>query len=123
MMDFADARRAAVVLAALAEPTRLRILFHLARGPHHVSQLADLVGTPMVNMSHHLGVMRTAGLLEDEKDGRRVVYKFRPEVFAAGDGTETLGTLTIGPFRVVVRANGVAAVPAAKAKGKRKPAG
>lgn len=104
MMDFADARRAAVVLAALAEPTRLRIVFHLARGPHHVSQLAELVGTPMVNMSHHLGVMRQAGLLEDEKDGRKVVYRFRSDVFSAGDGTETLGVLTIGPFRVVIRA-------------------
>lgn len=103
MMEFADARRTAVVLAALAEPTRLRIVYHLARGPHHVSQLAELVGTPMVNMSHHLGVMRQAGLLEDEKDGRRVVYRFRSEVFAAGDGDGTLGVLTVGPFRVVIR--------------------
>src|SRR4051794_39338253 len=106
MMDFADARRAAVVLAALAEPTRLRIVFHLARGPHHVSQLAELIGTPMVNMSHHLGVMRTAGLLEDEKDGRKVVYKFRTEVFTADNGGETLGTLHVGPFRVIIRADG-----------------
>lgn len=120
MMEFADARRAAVVLAALAEPTRLRIVFHLARGPHHVSQLAELVGTPMVNMSHHLGVMRTAGLLEDEKDGRRVVYRFRPDIFTAGDGTETLGTLSIGPFRVVIKATDDAG--SAKAKPKRKPA-
>jgi DNA-binding transcriptional ArsR family regulator len=118
MMDFADARRAAVVLAALAEPTRLRVLFHLARAPHHVGRLAELVGTPMVNMSHHLGVMRQAGLVEDEKDGRRVVYRFRPEVFAAGDGAETLGVLTVGPFRVVVRANGEAP---ATARPKRKP--
>jgi len=118
MMQFADARKAAVVLAVLAEPTRLRIVYHLTRGPHHVSQLAELVGTPMVNMSHHLGVMRTAGILEDEKDGRRVVYRFRPDVFTSGDGVESLGTLNVGPFRVVIRAsdeptNG-------KAKSKRK---
>lgn len=118
MMEFADARRAAVVLAALAEPTRLRIVFHLARGPHHVSQLADLVGTPMVNMSHHLGVMRTAGLLEDEKDGRKVIYKFRADVFTSGDGDGVLGTLSIGPFRVVIKAPDETA---AKAKPKKKP--
>lgn len=122
MMDFADARRAAVVLAALAEPTRLRIVFHLARGPHHVSQLAELVGTPMVNMSHHLGVMRQAGLLDDEKDGRKVVYRFRPEVFTAGDGGETLGVLNVGPFRISIHAtaNGVAV---AKAKPARRKSG
>lgn len=123
MMDFADARRAAVVLAALAEPTRLRIVFHLARGPNHVGALAELVGTPMVNMSHHLGVMRQAGLLDDEKDGRRVVYKFRPEVFTPGDGEETLGVLSIGPFRVVIRAEGEAPAltnKAIKPRAKRK---
>lgn len=119
MMEFAEARRAAVVLAALAEPTRLRVLYLLARGPHHVGQLAELVGTPMVNMSHHLGVMRQAGLVEDEKDGRRVVYRFRQDIFQAGDGTETLGVITVGPFRVVVRADG--GDPPAAAKPKRKP--
>jgi DNA-binding transcriptional ArsR family regulator len=72
MMEFSHARKVAGMLAALAEPTRLQIAFHLAAGPHHVSQLAELVGAPMVNMSHHLGVMRQAGLLEDEKQGRKV---------------------------------------------------
>ncbi len=102
MMEFADARRAAIALAALADPTRLRITFHLARGPHNVGQLAELVGTPMVNMSHHLGVMRTAGLLEDEKEGRKVIYRFRPDVFEPGNGDGTLGTLAIGKLRVVI---------------------
>ncbi len=122
MMEYVNARKVATALAALAEPTRLQIVFHLARGPHHVSQLAELVGTPMVNMSHHLGVMRQAGLLEDEKDGRKVVYRFRSDVFKAGDGKEVLGTLTIGPFRVTIRADGES-TPAAKAKPATKPKG
>ncbi len=125
MMEFAEARRAAVVLAALAEPTRLRIVSHLARGPHHVSQLAELIGTPMVNMSHHLGGMRQAGILEDEKDGRKVIYRFRPAVFAPGDGTEILGTLTIGPFQIMIRVQGgePPAMPKPKPKPKRKATG
>ena len=102
MTEYAEARKVAGMFAALAEPTRLRILFHLIRGPHHVSQLADLVGTPMVNMSHHLGVMRQAGLLEDEKDGRKVVYRLRSEVFTPGPDGEALGTLHFGTFRLVV---------------------
>jgi DNA-binding transcriptional ArsR family regulator len=54
-------------------------------------------------MSHHLGVMRQAGLLDDEKDGRRVVYKFRPEIFVSGgNGSEVLGTLTLGLYRLVI---------------------
>src|SRR5262245_1368104 len=119
MMEFADARKVAAMFAALAEPTRLRILFHLIRGPHHVSELAELVGTPMVNMSHHLGVMRQSGLLEDEKDGRKVVYKLRPEVFTPGPAGETLGTLTFGTFRLVV----LPPTDAPGGKGKRKSGG
>jgi DNA-binding transcriptional ArsR family regulator len=104
MMEFSHARKVAGMLAALAEPTRLQIAYHLASGPHHVSQLAELVGAPMVNMSHHLGVMRQAGLLEDEKQGRKVVYQYRPDIFTPGNENGILGTLNIGPFRVVIRA-------------------
>jgi ArsR family transcriptional regulator len=122
MTEYADARKAAAMLAALAEPTRLRIAFLLARGPRHVSQLADALGIPMVNMSHHLGVMRQAGVLDDEKEGRRVVYSFRPGILQPGDGADVLGVLALGTFRVVLRAKGELAAsskPRAKAKAKK----
>ena len=119
MMEFSNARKVAAMLAALAEPTRLQIAFHLAAGPHHVSQLAELVGAPMVNMSHHLGVMRQAGLLDDEKHGRKVVYRFRPEVFTAGGENGVLGTLAIGPFRLVIRTPADAAPSKSKRKASR----
>ncbi|MBY0458657.1 MAG: metalloregulator ArsR/SmtB family transcription factor [Gemmataceae bacterium] len=104
MTEFADARKVAALLAAIAEPTRLRVLWQLAKGPEHVGNLATLVGIRMVNMSHHLGVMRQAGVLEDEKDGRRVIYRLRPDVFAPGTTADVLGVLTLGTFRVVLRA-------------------
>jgi len=124
MMEFAEARKAALVLAAIAEPTRLSIVNHLIRGPLHVSALAELVGAPMVNMSHHLGVMRQAGLLDDEKDGRRVVYKFRDGVLTEGDGKKVLAILNLGPFRVVIQASDfppdAGSKPKAKSKSKPK---
>jgi DNA-binding transcriptional ArsR family regulator len=118
MTSFLDARKVAAMLAALAEPTRLRIAFHLARGPHHVSQLAELLDTPMVNMSHHLGVMRQAGLLNDEKDGRRVVYSFRNEIITPGDGDQTLAILAIGTVKVVLKSD---AQPRTDGKTRQKP--
>jgi DNA-binding transcriptional ArsR family regulator len=103
MIEFQDAKRIAAMMAAIGETTRLLILHRLTQGPHHVGQLAELIGIPMVNMSHHLGVMRQAGLLEDEKDGRRVVYKFRPEVYTeGGDSPDVVGTLKIGPYRLSI---------------------
>lgn len=122
MIDFYEAKRVAGMLAAVGEPTRMMILYRLAQGPHHVGQLAEALGVPMVNMSHHLGVMRQAGLLEDEKDGRRVVYRFRSEIFTptTGDDPDVLATLNLGMYRLVIRkSDGGAAV---RARPRRKPA-
>ena len=86
MIEFLDAKRIAAMIAAIGEPTRMMILYRLAHAPHHVGQLAEALGVPMVNMSHHLGVMRQSGLLDDEKDGRRVVYKLRPDIHTPASG-------------------------------------
>ncbi len=100
MIEFPEAKKVAMMLAAIGEPTRLLLLQHLVRGPHHVGQLAKLVNVAMVNASHHLGVMRQAGLIADVKDGRRVVYSLRSEVFTLGDGAEVLGTFECEGYKV-----------------------
>jgi DNA-binding transcriptional ArsR family regulator len=122
MIEFNDAKKIASMLAAIGEPTRMLILYRLAQGPHHVGQLAELIGIPMVNMSHHLGVMRQAGLLDDEKDGRRVVYKFRSNIFTPGNGSpDVLGTLNLGLYRLVIlRADDLSAPPRVRRKSARK---
>lgn len=102
MIDTPTARKIAGLLNAVGEPTRMQVLLLLARGPRNVGQLADAVGIPMVNMSHHLGVMRTAGLLDHDKDGRRVIYSLRPSVFTPGTTADVLGTLTLGDFRLTI---------------------
>ena len=92
------------------------------RGPEHVGKLAKQIGIRMVNMSHHLGVMRQAGVLEDEKDGRRVVYKVSPDVFTPGTTSDTLGVLTLGGFRIVMRAKPDRLAVPTTSKSRRKPA-
>jgi DNA-binding transcriptional ArsR family regulator len=104
MLEHSDAKRIAGMLAAVGEPTRMMILHHLAAGPSHVGGLAEAVGVPMVNMSHHLGVMRQAGLIDDEKDGRRVVYSLRPDVYTSGGGAGELGSLKFGLYKLVLLA-------------------
>lgn len=117
MIDYPTARRIAGMLAALGEPTRMMILHQLVDGPQHVGKLADTLGVPMVNMSHHLGVMRQAGLLEDHKDGRRVVYSLRSEVYTPGGDAGTVGSIQIEHFRVSIRGT-----PPTDGKAKAKPA-
>lgn len=126
MIDAQSAKKTAVMLAAVAEPTRLLVLDLLTRGPHHVGQLAAAVGIPMVNMSHHLGVMRTAGLLDHEKDGRRVIYSLRPSVFTPGGATGDVGTMVLGTYRLIIvrgPADDAAAAGGKKPAGRKKPAG
>jgi DNA-binding transcriptional ArsR family regulator len=122
MIDAADAKKMAALFAAVAEPTRVQILHHLTSGPLHVGRLADLVGIPIVNMSHHLGVMRQSGVLDDNKQGRRVVYSIKKELFAPGDA-EHVGTLIFGRYRIGLRRNPTPVpipVPTVAAKNKKK---
>jgi ArsR family transcriptional regulator len=125
MIGYQDARRLAALLAVVAEPNRLRVLLYLTQGPHHVGQLAGLLRVPMVNMSHHLGVLRQAGLINDAKDGRRVVYSLRPDVYTPSGQNGEIGALKLGPFtltlRQAIRAN-KAVVRARVSKAKQRPA-
>ena len=102
MIEPTDAKKMAALFAAVAEPTRVQVIHHLTNGPMHVGKLAELVGIPIVNMSHHLGVMRQAGVLDDNKHGRRVVYSIRKDIFSPGDD-EHVGILTFGRYRISLR--------------------
>jgi ArsR family transcriptional regulator len=87
MKDRLQSRECARSLKALADPDRLKIIQCLQDGPKHVSQIAQLLGAEIANVSHHLGVLRHANLVQDQKDGKFVIYSLNPDVFApAADG-------------------------------------
>ncbi|GAA2771972.1 ArsR/SmtB family transcription factor [Streptomyces showdoensis] len=65
---------AAGVFALLADPTRLHLVWLLARGESDVSALAEAVDAARPAVSQHLAKLRLGGLVESRKDGRRVVY-------------------------------------------------
>lgn len=68
----------AKVIKALAHPTRLFIVDELSRhGEKCVCQLTEMIGADMSTVSRHLGVLKAAGLVEDEKQGAQVLYRVR----------------------------------------------
>ncbi|HEX8939159.1 MAG TPA: metalloregulator ArsR/SmtB family transcription factor [Candidatus Limnocylindrales bacterium] len=76
----------AEVLKTLASPRRLEIIHRLADGPCEVSRLAEEIGISQPNVSQHLAVMRAAGVVEAERDGREVRYRLTdPQILAACD--------------------------------------
>jgi ArsR family transcriptional regulator len=74
----------AEILKTLASPRRLEIIHALARGPIEVGRLAELIDASQPNISQHLAVLRTAGIVEAERDGREVRYRLAdPDVTVA----------------------------------------
>ncbi len=65
------------VMKALAHPSRLYIVDELSRGERCVHELTDAIGSDMSTVSKHLGVLRTAGIVRDEKRGSEVYYSLR----------------------------------------------
>ncbi len=84
MDDPLQPKQCAELLGALAAPERLQIVGTLRDGPKSVSELAELLGAAVVNVSHHLGVLRHAGLVQNERRGRYIVYSLAPEVLQQG---------------------------------------
>lgn len=65
---------AARVLQVLSHETRLNLVLLLAQGEATVSELCELVGLAQSNVSHHLRILRDAGLVTDRREGQFVVY-------------------------------------------------
>ena len=64
--------------AALADPTRRALIERLARGPASVGVLATGVAVTRPAVSQHLRVLKDAGLVRDEAQGTRRVYRIDP---------------------------------------------
>jgi len=77
---------AAVVLGALADPTRQRVVQLLSDGPRRPGELAAASGASPPTMSRHLRVLLEAGIVADERmpeDARARVFRLRPESIVA----------------------------------------
>ena len=67
-------------LKALSEPLRLRIVDVLRHGEMTVGDIAEFLETELVTVSHHLKILKHAGLVEAERDGRFIVYSLRNDL-------------------------------------------
>lgn len=66
--------RRARILKAMAHPTRLFITDELAKGRRCVCELTELVGADTSTVSKHLSILKSAGIVSDEKEGLKVYY-------------------------------------------------
>jgi ArsR family transcriptional regulator, repressor of sdpIR and other operons len=68
------------VFKALADPTRRAVLELLRRRPMTAGELADEFPVSKPTMSRHFAVLREAGLIDAEKNGKTIVYRLKLSV-------------------------------------------
>ncbi len=91
MQDRNEFEACADRLRAVAEPMRLRIVQHLIDHQGSVTSICEALGETIVRISHHLGMLRKAGIVAFKKDGRESYYSLAPGLIAVNDD----GKLTI----------------------------
>jgi DNA-binding transcriptional ArsR family regulator len=69
-----------MVFKALSDPTRRRVLELLRKRPMSAGELADEFNVSKPTMSAHFAVLREAGLVVSEKQGKSVVYELQMSV-------------------------------------------
>ena len=67
------------IFKALADPTRRAIFEKLAAGGMNASALRQGIEISQPAMSQHLSVLRMAGLVREQRQGRFVNYEVDPE--------------------------------------------
>lgn len=65
--------------AALGDPTRRTVFERLARGPRSVGEIAKGLPVSRPAVSQHLKVLKQAGLVTDQAEGTRRVYRVDPK--------------------------------------------
>ncbi len=65
---------------ALSAPTRRQILSLLRAGPMTAGEILEHFPITGASLSHHLSVLKNAGLIDDEKKGKYILYTLNTTV-------------------------------------------
>jgi len=76
------------IMKTLGDNTRLKIVEMLLAGAQNVRDLNASLRIEATLLSHHLRVLKEAGLIESERTGRFVAYRLSPRLMGAKRGQE-----------------------------------
>lgn len=71
---------------ALADPVRREIVLRLASGPAAVGDITRPFSISRPAVSRHLRVLREAGIVAADKQGRRQIYRLSPTALEGAEG-------------------------------------
>src|SRR5688572_11625251 len=79
-------QRTSALFRLLGDTTRLRLLRVLAQDRFNVSELTGILGVAQSGVSRHLGLLRDAGLVTEEREAGFVYYRLAEEARSNGHG-------------------------------------
>src|SRR5215510_308425 len=88
---FIDVQQASALFRLLSDSTRLRLLRILARNRFNVTELTGILGVAQSGVSRHLGLLKDAGLVAEEREAGFVYYRIAES--ARSNGNESLWAL------------------------------
>ncbi len=65
------------IIKAMAHPTRLFIVNELSNEEKCVCELTDMIDADVSTVSKHLSILKTAGIIQDDKRGSSVYYTLK----------------------------------------------
>jgi ArsR family transcriptional regulator len=74
-IDEGDLKEEAEAFKALADPCRLKILRFLKEGELCVCEIMAGLDRPQSSTSHHLSILKEAGLIKERRDGKWSLYR------------------------------------------------
>ena len=81
-------RSASALYRLLGDEARLRLLRVLARERLNVTELTGVLGLAQSGVSRHLGLLKEAGLVREERDGGFTYYRLGPALERGADGAD-----------------------------------
>ncbi len=65
----------ATLCQAIADPTRIALLYELGEGPKHVNEMVEALEVPQATVSRHLKILRERSLVTTRREGAYVYYE------------------------------------------------
>ena len=79
-MDTVQATKMSQALKSISDVNRIRILQILSTGEFCVTDLVERLQIDQPKVSHHLAILRVAGVIRARRDGRHINYSLKPTV-------------------------------------------
>ncbi|MFP4106270.1 MAG: ArsR/SmtB family transcription factor [Phycisphaerae bacterium] len=92
------------IFRLMGDPTRLRLILTLHKGPATVTELCKKLKLPQPNVSRHLGLLRMGELVNADRQGKQVVYSLSEPAPTTVRAMQALGKkynpMQVGPLEI-----------------------